>query len=273
MKNFITNKTDFKFKFQNFEIALTDNNLNFSENVAKFIDHVKNIQSLMIEKPSDKREYPITKYVAAIFQVKSTDGNAFTLGSRYPLDIYDSESINAYIRYLALKFRVLDADYGARTYEVLYFNFTFSNLENHEIGLRRIEGEYANFETTLDDSKPASLPLNMFYTTWGDTQYTNDGKLEIVNLYFSDNPNEKILVTHLNRDSNLLEIFSDSSKQAQVFLTDKITSHDTKEFVRKIYNRSYHIKDNKVFFIFDLINPQKFITARCNELYTIFFLY
>ena len=41
MKNFITNKTDFKFKFQNFEIALTDNNLNFSENVAKFIDHVK----------------------------------------------------------------------------------------------------------------------------------------------------------------------------------------------------------------------------------------
>lgn len=90
MKNFITNKTDFKFKFQNFEIALTDNNLNFSENVAKFIDHVKNIQSLMIEKPSDKREYPITKYVAAIFQVKSTDGNAFTLGSRYPLDIYDS---------------------------------------------------------------------------------------------------------------------------------------------------------------------------------------
>ena len=143
----------------------------------------------------------------------------------------------------------------------MYFNFTFSNLENHEIGLRRIEGEYANFETTLDDSKPASLPLNMFYTTWGDTQYTNDGKLEIVNLYFSDNPNEKILVTHLNRDSNLLEIFSDSSKQAQVFLTDKITSHDTKEFVRKIYNRSYHIKDNKVFFIFDLINPQKFITA------------
>ena len=63
---------------------------NFSENVAKFIDHVKNIQSLMIEKPSDKREYPITKYVAAIFQVKSTEGNAFTLGSRYPLDIYDS---------------------------------------------------------------------------------------------------------------------------------------------------------------------------------------
>lgn len=195
-------------------------------------------------------------------QVRCTNRSYFSVGNRFPLNYSNTDDIEDYKNFLEVKFDILQSKYKTPLFEALIFNYTFIDNSDYVTGLRRVKGEAHKFEYRLEDEAPANLPLNTNYFNWGKAQYISDGRLKITDINFRNDNNKDryFLITQYDSSNALIEVFSSINNRSHASITDKIVSSNTKEFVRKVNNKHYHIKGNVVFFLFENIFPGKYIT-------------
>ena len=91
-----------KYNFRNYEIVMENNNINITSTLSTFIGHVQE----KYEGYNQSEKTP--QFILVIAQVKCTDGSGFSLGSRYPVDILNEDSIKKYEEYIQLKYDVLE---------------------------------------------------------------------------------------------------------------------------------------------------------------------
>lgn len=87
-------------------------------------------------------------YVSVLANVKLINGNRFTLGNRYPLDLTEPGAQLAYIDYLNNKYAKLDSHYKIVRADNIFFNYTQISEEL-----------YLNFKSILEYKKVAAKAL------------------------------------------------------------------------------------------------------------------
>ena len=248
------------YKFINYEIALEDNVINFSDSISKFITSVRSDYEWDLEFAKTDRRIKPTKYISVVIQVQDTTGRRFTIGNRYPLDILNNEEISAYIAYLTSKSNFLDIKYESPTYETLFINYVKVFENDYKEGVRRIKGNNPRMDIPLQEEIPQVLPVNFDYFNWGLVKRTGEAKHHISSIDHPKLVGHYVILTQYDKYNSIIEIFDEVYNHCLLKISDKVISFETNEFIRKIGNKHYHIKEGQLYFIFEDIFPTKFIT-------------
>ena len=235
------NKTkNIKYKFKNIEFDILNGNVDFTSFVSRFI----------------KKTRVRKGYLSVIVNIRQINGQYFSVGARFPLEVQNNESISAYIEYLQSKYLMLENRYKAVQPIAIIFNFTSTNKLKFEYsksllsGIDKASRELNNLN--FKSEKPANLPLNTDYLTWGTVERQSSNNLIIkqtllelplnmhrfIHIYFSDK---------LNR---VIEVYT-SSNILLSKITDKLLNAFGNEFIRQIGDKFYHIKNRTIHFIFE----------------------
>lgn len=237
-----TNKNT-EYNFKNIEFEILDGKLNFTEYVNSFLKKIK------IRKG----------YISVIVNIKQINGQYFSVGGRFPLQLKDSHSISTYIEFLYSKHSLLEDRYRAIQPISIIFNYTSVSEATYNYSHTLLYGKNKALEqlNTLEfrNEIPANLPLNTNYATWGAVERLASNVLRITNTS-SDTalPNlDKIIqVQSLSKFNKVIEIYSSSNILLST-VTDTLTNPYGNEFTRQVGDKTYYIKNNKVFFIFENI--------------------
>ena len=146
----------------------------------------------------------------------------------------------------------------------IHINWTNIDKTNYLIKQNQIKLE--NYEQTKDFSilAPLNLPLNTNYLLWGKvlSEMVKPNTYKIVDLYSYIKRNikrylEVSILKDIDREVNLFSVLNDN-KIGSFF--DKIINKTNNYFIRVVNNTTYHIKNSKLFFIFEQLFPKEFIT-------------
>ena len=230
-----------KYNFKNIEFDISNEKVNFNSFVYQFL------------KKSRIRK----GFISVLVNIKQIDGQYYSVGNRFPLDISNKEAITAYIEFLESKYAMLEERYKVVQPLSIFFNFTKIDDASYKRSKTLFYGQTkalgASNLIDFANERPANLPLNTNYITWGPVERLGSNTLKIkhalVDLPNSTN-NNIIHVTLLNKFNKVIEVYTSSN-----ILVSKIIDHFIdpygNEFIRQVGDKSYHIKDNKVYFIFD----------------------
>lgn len=163
-----------KFNFRNIEYSIQSfmlgGSLNFSMLLDKFISDIK-----------------IKSKISVIANIKQVNGNHYSLGTRYPLDLGNTEDVKNYVDFLNGKYSMLDNRYKVVPAIIIYFNYTVINDELYEKTQNIFKGQISSIKAldSLDISQEQTinLPLNTKYFTWGAiNEWLDTTKLVVKNL-------------------------------------------------------------------------------------------
>ena len=244
-------KSKTKYTFTNREYPLIyfknkNLTLDISEIVNKFI--------------SDNKKF-FDKYISVICQIRNAGDTYYSIGDRFPIDINNPADINAYKDYLQAKLNILDGRYEPEV--AISVNFNYTNTNQKEYSIKENLLKISQFKSNHDfkNDVPLNLPLNTDYLTWGSTlENINSNTTKISNLYIDINTkiNRYIEVTFLSKIDTAIKVYIHNKKLNIVNFVDKIINKYN-EFIRIVGNKIYHIKNNKLYFIYEKLFVKQFI--------------
>ena len=230
-----------QYNFKNLEFKIQGDEIDFNYFVELFLSQIN----------SDNQ------FISVLVNVKQADGQYFTIGPRFPLAIKDTKAVADYIEYLDSKHATL----GERYYVVepvnIIFNYTFVDSSDYQHSKTLLYGRTIASENlkklNLIDEKPANLPLNNDYSTWGKIERSSSNVLKIKqkNLNGSlENSNRNISIHLADKFTKVIEIYTKSNILLNKVI-DKITNPFGNEFIRQVGDKFYHIKNNTVYFMYE----------------------
>nr|YP_010714056.1 hypothetical protein P2X57_mgp46 [Fuscoporia gilva]WDD39619.1 hypothetical protein [Fuscoporia gilva] len=244
-------KINLKKKFKNISYDLVDGHINFSALVNKFISDLKN-----------------KSFVYIIVNIKLLNSGYVSVGSRFPLNPKNKKDLSNYIDYLENKYLVLENRYKVDLALNVTFGFIhvreefYSKTKNILMSTDEVTKALENVD--FRNEIPANLPLNTFYNSWGNIiTWLESDVQKISNLIFDlgNNINRYLIVKYIDKLNSLIEVKSNNSNLKLEIILDKIINPLTNDFIRQIGDKFYHIKNNKVYFIFErLLLKSEYIT-------------
>lgn len=146
---------------------------------------------------------------------------------------------------------MLDNRYNPNQAISVNFNFTSTSYNDYSIKVNRFK--VSDFKPNLDLTKeyPLNLPLDMNYLSWGAIiDNVNSTNIRISNLYVDFNKivNRFIEVTFNSKTDRTIKVYTNINKYAIATFSDKIINKYG-EFIRVVDNKTYHIKNNQLYFI------------------------
>lgn len=239
--------TKSKYSFRNVEFPIMQNT-------------ILNDITPYFEKFINENKAKFGKFISVICQVREIKNVYYTLGDRFPIDLNNSKDLSDYLDYIQNKWSMLDNNqYNPSLALSILFNFTNTDYKDYLYKVNKIRNLSLadNLNVNFKKLSPLGLPLNMYYTSWGDSfTMLGDGNLRVNKLYI--NSKNYIDVTTLSKTDSLVKVFSSESGINLLEFTDKVINKS--EFVRIVGKKFYYIKDNKLYFIFDKLISNKFIS-------------
>lgn len=216
--------------------------------------------SVLFKNFISERNFKQGELISLITQVRYGTSKHYSLGHRFPINPHDVTSVNTYIDFITNKYAQLGNWYKDVNIHSIYFNYTLINQTDYDKGLKYISGVDTKVIKSLDIN-PLNLPNNTNYNSWGVIMdIINHNTTIIKNLFvdISTDLNRYIEVTHLSEKVVTVKLFSSISNILLSEFTDRISN--SREFTRTIGNKTYHITDNIVNFMFENQYSSNFIT-------------
>lgn len=205
------------------------------------------------------------KYISILVQVENKDYIFYTIGERFPIEVENKTDFINYIDYLKNKWEQLDKNsYDPNLAIAIHINWTSTDKTNYLIKQSKIKlNSYVKLRD-FSNLAPLNLPLNTKYPTWGKlvTEIVNPNTYKLINSYsdLKRKLNRVLEVSILSDIDREVKIFAgDSGIKTGSFL-DKFINKTNEHFIRIVNNTTYHIKDGKLFFIYERLFPKEFIT-------------
>ena len=243
-KKFFSSKAG--YNFLNFEIPIEANTVlsDLTPYFDKFIKDNKN---------------NLGEYISVICQVREVGNIYYTIGERFPINIDNPKDLTDYVDYIQSKWNILDNNqYNPNLALSIIFNYTNTTDNNYSLSSNkfRITKNMVKIELNKEEI-PLGLPMNTYYSTWGNSsEMLADGTLRVKELF--NDLNKYIEVINLNKTDTQINLFSSESNIKITTFVDRIININ--EFVRTVGNKVYYFIDNKLYFIFDKLICDKFIT-------------
>nr|YP_009690310.1 hypothetical protein Fomme_000081 [Fomitiporia mediterranea]QEG57090.1 hypothetical protein Fomme_000081 [Fomitiporia mediterranea] len=205
----------------------------------------------------------LSKYISIICQVRNVGNSYYTIGERFPINIENPKDLTDYINYIQNKWSILDNNqYNPNLALSIIFNYTSIDYDNYSLVSNkfRITKNMDKIELNKDVI-PLGLPMNTYYSSWGSIiEELSNGILRVKNLFndLDTKLNRFIEVSNLSKVDSQINLISSESNIKIATFVDRIINN--KEFVRTIGNKVYYFLDNKLYFIFDKLVCDKFIS-------------
>jgi hypothetical protein len=192
--------------------------------------------------------------IGIITQFRDENGDVITIGSRYPLLITESPLENDYLseysEILTTKYELLENWYKNLIVTEIIFNYSLITDQDYD---RMINKEQTNVTNIikevqmLESNEILSLPIDMIYTSWGNSYSRIDGNSYKVSDLHNSLSKKHIIVTEINKNNYEIQVYL-NELLVITFVDRKINNH---EFIRFTENKVYYIKDKKIYFFFD----------------------
>lgn len=219
--------------------------------------------SPLFNKFINENKHEFSEYISVICQIREAGKIYYTLGERFPINLTNKQELINYSDYIQNKWSILDNNkYEPSLAISVIFNYTNISQDKYILisNKFRIQNNRQLDIKVMDNSK-LDLPLNTFYSTWGkENEVSSNGTLKVSNLYNDSktNLNRYIKVSTLSKNDSLIYKISSESNIIITKFTDKVINEN--EFVRQIKDKIYYIKDNNLYFIFENLTSDQFIS-------------
>lgn len=205
-----------------------------------------------------------SQYIYIIVQIRESDNTYFTLGRRYPLNISERSDLLKYAEFLSNKLEVLDQK-KYHPESAISLNINYCNIDQKTyLKLNNIfTAPSRTVKVEFKVNAPLGLPLDTNYLNWSSvTEWISSSIVKISELTVdtSKSLNRFIEVTFMDKVNRTIKIIAKSSDLCVTVFTDKIINPAYGEFIRIIGGTSYHIRNSKVFFIFERLYPKEYVT-------------
>lgn len=207
-------------------------------------------------------------YVSVAFQLRESASNYFTLGDRYALNPKSAEELANYIDYIQNKVEVLNHNkYSPSRANTAFFNYNLVDKADYLTGVTKVKNDRIELQTKpiidFSDIAPLGLPLDTNYLNWGsivEMLNATTNKVAELTVDAGTNLSRYIEVTFKDSVNRTVALFSSVTDINIARFSDRILNQLNDHFIRQVGNHSYHIKQGKVFFMFERLFGSEFIT-------------
>lgn len=244
-----------KYVFYNLEYTISIGSFNAATLINQFIaDISKNHKKLT--------------YVSVAFQLRESASNYFTIGDRYALNPKSTEEVANYIDYIQNKVAVLNHNkYSPSRANTAFFNYILVDKADYLTGVTKVKNNRIELQakplTDFSHLAPLGLPLNTNYLNWGsivETLSATSNKVAGLTVDAGTSLSRYIEVTFNDSVNRTVALFSSLTNVNIARFSDRVINHLVDHFIRQVGNHTYHIKQGKVFFIFERLFGKDFIT-------------